>query len=475
MDTLKNLKIQMKPCISEEYRFQYADVVIEMENPQLQPGAMAASLWKTVAGVPGAELSDAGLQAADEKGSLELTETVEKDPTGFDKRVWRTGRGSQGHVTLRYRFFPRDLTGVNRCHPMFDVFQENNGALICGVTCLVTVPEDHYHIYFSWDKSNMPPDADTAAIKGWGDFDYVGSPQDYSFSLYIAGKFHCQQDKTGKYRVYWLDDQLPDREKVTAQVPKLLQALCRFFRDEEISYSVFFRKEPFEISNSGTAFDGGFAFGYSEAMPLIMDQALNTIAHEIVHNWPHMDGEPGDKEWFDEGTAEFYSMVVPYREGLADLAHVGRQLTEKSLNYYNNKYREMPNGEAYGLFWKERDAQRLPYGRGLFYLIDTDHKIKRASGGKRCLDDLVLASIELRKAGKAFTKEEWEGMIKRELGIEAVTEFRQVMGGKMIPPSKEWFDGAFDFSKGRYGTVKTGFFDDALIWSAKEGEEHVQF
>lgn len=473
MDTIKNLKIQMKPYITENYQFQYADVVMELEEPQLPTGAMTASLWKTVAGVPGAELGSGGLQAADEAGRLELTETLEKDPSGFDKRVWRIGRESQGDVTLRYRFFPRDLTDVDRCHPIFDVIQEHNGALICGVTSLMTVPEDNYHIYFSWDKSNMPSDADAAAIKGQGDFDYVGTPQDYSFSLYIAGRFHCQQDKSGKYRVYWLDDQLPDREKVVDQVPRLLKVLCRFFRDEEIDYSVFFRKEPFEISNSGTAFDGGFAFGYSDTMPLIMEQALSTIAHEIVHNWPHMDGEPGEKEWFDEGTAEFYSMVIPYREGIVDLDHVARQLTEKSLNYYNNKYREMPNREAYGLFWKERDAQRLPYGRGLFYLIDTDRKIKAASGGKRSIDDLVLASIERRKSGAAFAKEDWERMIESELGREAVTEFRQVMDGKIIQPSKEWLGGAFDFSKGEYGTIKTGFFDDALIWSAKEGNQNL--
>lgn len=75
-----------------------------LEDPQLAAGDMLASMWVMVAGVPGAELE--GLAARDAAGDFALSESVEKDSTGFDKRFWRVGRASIGDVTLSYRFHP---------------------------------------------------------------------------------------------------------------------------------------------------------------------------------------------------------------------------------------------------------------------------------------------------------------------------------------------------------------------------------
>lgn len=444
-----------------------------LEDPQLAAGDMLASMWVMVAGVPGAELE--GLAARDAAGDFALSESVEKDSTGFDKRFWRVGRASIGDVTLSYRFHPRDLTGIDRCYPLFDAIQEENGAMICGVTTLASLPDRTYRISFTWDRSAMPPEADAAAIRGRGDFTFTGTPYDYCFSLYLVGRIQSVTDESGKYSVYWLDRRLPDREKATEQLPGLLDAMCRFFQAPDISYSVFFRKEPFSISNSGTAFAGGFAMGYSDAMPLVMDNALNTIAHEIVHNWPGLDGPTGEIEWFAEGTAEYYSMAIPLRSGIVGPERVARWLTDKTMNYYNNPYRAMPNSEAARLFWTDRDAQRLPYGRGLVYLLELDRKLRSRSGGAQTLDDLVLHTVAKRRAGEKFTNADWEALLEKELGREAVEDFRQVMNGKAIEPSEDWCSGAFTFTRGRWGTVKNGFFDDALIWSVRDGGADVRF
>lgn len=470
---MKHLKIELKPYLTADFAFQQADVTMVLEDPQLAAGDMLASMWVTVAGVPGAALE--GLSARDGVGALALAESVEKDPTGFDKRFWRVDRASSGDVTLSYRFHPRDLTGVDRCHPLFDTIQEENGAMICGVTTLANLPEKTYRISFVWDRSAMPAEAGVAAIRGRGDFTFIGTPYDYCFSLYMVGQIQSATGGDGQYSVYWLDSRLPDREKVKAQLPGLLDAMCRFFQAPDAPYSVFFRKEPFSISNSGTAFSGGFAMGYSDAMPLVMDQALNTIAHEIVHNWPALDGPTGEIEWFSEGTAEYYSMAIPLRAGIVGPDRVAQWLTDKSLNYYNNPHRAMPNSEAAAIFWTDRDAQRLPYGRGLVYLLDLDRQLRGRSGGARTLDDLVLHTVAKRRAGEKFTNADWEALLERELGREAVEEFRQVMNGKVIGPSASWCSGAFTFTQGRWGSLKNGFFDDALIWSVKDGGADVRF
>lgn len=469
MEQVKALRIKIKPYLNESYDFQYADVKMKLENPQLSAGDKLCDLWKMVAGVPGAELSEEGVKAADAKGTLPLTMTIEKDPTGFPKRVWKPERETEGDVTFSYRFFPRDVTGVDRCHPYFDVVTEKNGALLPGVTTLAAVPEGQYHIFISWDKSAMPEEAKVVSIKGCGDFDYVGTPQDYTFTLYQVGKIHRTDDASGKRHIYWLDDYLPDNEKVISQLPALLQEICTFFGDEQLEYSIFFRKEPFRYSNGGTAFDGGFVFGYSDEMPLDMEAGLNTLAHETVHNWPALDQIEDGGSWYSEGTAEFYSLMIPLRAGIASPAQAAEWITEKCTNYYNNPYQNLTNQEAYDRAWEDIVLQKVPYGRGFVYLAETDYLLRKNSGGAKSLDDLVLTFVSWRREGKKVTDADWEALIEKELGSDAVTHFRGVMSGKeTIPVDDAWFGGAFTFAKGTYSDVKKGVIEDALIWRPKE-------
>lgn len=462
---MKKLNIKIKPYIDSAYMFQCAEVSMELEKPQLSKGETLASLWKSVAGVPGAEFDEKGLTAADERGCLHLSESIEADPTGFDKKVWKVERATQGDVTLCYCFLPRDVSGIDRCHPYFDTIQEKNGVLICGVTSLIAVPEGTYHIHISWDKSAMPEDATTAAIKGEGDLSFDGTPQDYTFTLYMAGRIKSAQDQSGKYRVHWLADALPDKEKVVEQLPVLVKEMCRFFRDEDLAYSIFFREEPFQISNGGTAFNGGFVYGYSKTMPLAMESALNTLAHEIVHNWPSLSDIKGEGTWYSEGTAEYYSVMIPLWCGIADAAQAADWLTEKSTNYYNNSYQNLTNQEAYDRAWENAEIQRVPYGRGLFYLAQVDYQLRCGSGGKKSVDDLVLELLMRQRGGDTVTVADWEELIKRELGEEAVTEYKEVMTGrKMLEPDDHWFDGLFTFARGTFSDIKKGVIDDALIW-----------
>lgn len=472
MEELKKLEITLSPHIDDEYSFVSCGVTIDLEEPELKEGDRLADIWHMVAGVPGAPLTGEGLRAFDSKGEVPLNEGIEKDPTGFDKRVWRTGRETDGDVEISYRFLPRDLTGVNRCHPLFDAFQEKNGVLIPGVTTIAAVPEGRYRILQRWDRTHMPEDAGGVSIRGEGDQEYIGTPYDYTFTLYMAGKYKKAGDKAGRRFMYWLDDTLPDREKAVAQIPRLLEEICRFFRDEDLRYSIFFRKEPFDTSNSGTAFDGGFAYGYSDKMPLIMDQALNTLAHETVHNWPRMEDLGGEGTWFSEGTAEYYSVVIPARSGIIDRRRAGEWITEKCADYYNNSRQGLSCQEAYEKAWTDPECQRVPYGRGFVYLAETDRLLKEKSGGKSTVDDLVLELCRRRRDGQTVRVCDWEELIEKHLGGSSVDHFRNVMSGKeTIQADDRWFDGNFTFSRGDYADPRKGLIRDAYIWTAKEENE----
>ena len=219
-------------------------------------------------------------------------------------------------------------------------------------------------------------------------------------------------------------------------LPLVYKAFAEFFEDPEAPYTIFFRKDPFKMSNGATAFDNGFVYGYSDEKPLNLDIALDIFAHETIHTWPRIEDLKGEGTWYHEGTAELYNILIPYRCGVTDLDFVAYQIGLRCIEYYcNTEFLTMPNTEAWHLYWKERKAQWLPYGRGFFYFVDVDAKLRKASNGAKRLDNLILEMEHKRRAGERITCEDWEALIRRDLGDEEVQFFRDVMNGKVIEPS----------------------------------------
>jgi len=463
-----DLLINLKPQEESDYQVKYTDVAMGIESPAIKAGGILVSLWINVASIPCSVFSEEGLKAEDEAGALPLEISDETDEYGFPIRRWKPCRDTFGTVAINYRFYPRVVPPDYKFRPYYDFRNEHLGATGSGVSSLVVPENKKYHIHIEWDLSEMPADATAVSVKGEGSYDYVGIPEDYQFTMYAVGKVKCHATAGGRFKVYWLNEPLPDKERILDSIPKILQGMCDFFRDEDTYYRVFFRKDPFKMSNGATAFENGFIYGYSDEKPLNRDMALDIFSHEVVHTWPHIEDTHGEGTWYHEGTAEMYSIKIPYRLGITDLDDVARVLGYRGQSYYCNKYKNKPCTEVFPLYWSERDAQSLPYGRGFFYFIDTDAKIRKASGGKRSVDDLVLEIEMRRRSGKNVTCADWEELIEKELGPEAVTDFREIMNGKLIEPSEDWFDGAFTISKGTVtDPVRNRVETDAYIWTRR--------
>lgn len=85
-------------------------------------------------------------------------------------------------------------------------------------------------------------------------------------------------------------------------------------------------------------------------------------------------------------------------------------------------------------YWKDWRAQRIPYGRGLFYLIDTDHRIRKASDGRRSVDDLVLELLDRQRAGRESSAEEWVELVADELGEAGLRAYEAMLAGQWVLP-----------------------------------------
>lgn len=462
-----NLLIRWKPWEDHDYQVKYTDIFMGLERPAVKAGETLVWLWDNVASIPCCDMTEEGLTAEDEAGALPL-HTTAGNVYGFPTTCWVPERDTVGSVALTYRFYPRVVPHDYRFRPYYDFRNEPNGATTTGVVTLAAPREQLYHVHEQWDLSGMPADARAVSIKGEGDHDYYAKPDDYRFTMSAVGKISEYTVSGGQVRVYWLSEPLPDRERVLQALPTVYKGLADFFEDPDAPYTIFFRKDPFEMSNGATAFTNGFVYGYSDEKPLNLDMALDIFAHETIHTWPHIEDTHGEGTWYHEGTAELYNILIPYRCGVTDLDFAARQITLRGINYYSNKFVSTPNEEAWPLYWQEREAQWLPYGRGFYYFVDTDCRLRKATGGKKRLDDLILEMEHRRRSGERCTVVDWEALIRRDLGDAEVERFRAIMNGALIEPSEEWFDGAFTISRGTVtdpvrGTVR----ENGYIWTRR--------
>lgn len=464
------IDITWKPHMDENYQVEYMNVTIGLSAPGTGAGESLVRLWDNIVSIPASVFTSEGIRAWDAVGQLELTQDVAADYMGFPERHWRPVRDVVGNVVLTYDFYPRVVPHDYRFRPYYDFRNEMFGATGSGVVSLVAPKEGRYHIYVNWDLSETPNDTRAVSVRAEGNHDFIGTTDDYRFTMYAVGKVKSLSSEDGKANIYWLSEPLPDKERVTVNTVKVINALEEFFQDSETRYSVFIRKDPFKYSNGATAFTNGFIYGYSDEMPLNWERAQDIFAHEIIHTWPKLvdrSGLEGESTWYHEGTAEWYNIKILHELGLTDESYVAKQITWRGIEYYANEFNRMPNTEAFKIAWTERCAQWLPYGRGFFYLAEIDRQLKEKTSGAKCIDDLVLELLEESRVNGEQTVVDWEKLIERELGKEAVEYFHDVSNGAYIEPDERWFDGRFTFHTGEAYEPVRGTRAESYVWEVR--------
>ena len=146
------------------------------------------------------------------------------------------------------------------------------------------------------------------------------------------------------------------------------------------------------MTSGGTALYRSYLFGTGIQLSHVALKIKKAIlAHEMVHNWPQLNDNPyGVTTWYSEGTAEYYSVLLPLRLGLMTDDEAILELQKRTDAYYSNPTRVLGDEEAAAICWKDRRAQRLVYGRGMIFVINIDIMIRKATNGAHSIDDVVL-------------------------------------------------------------------------------------
>jgi predicted metalloprotease with PDZ domain len=166
------------------------------------------------------------------------------------------------------------------------------------------------------------------------------------------------------------------------------------------------------VVNQGDTGDGGaFAGSFSQYLKKNGEKETRgvwgrVIAHELLHFWNGTTLVPAsaDEEWFKEGVTDYLTFVTAARNGM-----VSRDIL---LQFLEN----LPRGQhvarnLMGLKGTVRAAVKdkhrnwlLVYGGGSIAGLAMDVELRKASGGKKGLPELMHSLYgEFGKAGKSYT------------------------------------------------------------------------
>lgn len=173
----------------------------------------------------------------------------------------------------------------------------------------------------------------------------------------------------------------------------------RFWGDQPTPFLVTvlpLHADPGSMSLGGTGLSDAFAFF---ATANVADRQLTRIlAHEHLHSWiPRRVGmmpqENNDalEYWLSEGFTDFYTYRLLVRDGLWSVEETAKAYNDAMWDYAFSLVRNAPNAKVAAEFWNDRAMNELPYQRGLLFATLIDDRVRRASGGSRDLDDVMLA------------------------------------------------------------------------------------
>lgn len=414
------------------------DVDISLTTPAAGAGDVLLAMPLVRAMAPSALADSAALTATDADGPLPMiVEEDAPDPTSFNQgRRWRVGRATTGDVHVRYAAVPRVITPETRAGPLYDMRREGAGVYGAGATILALPPEGWPRpVRLSWDLSQMEPGARGVTSLGEGAIDLTAPQEALASAFLMAGPVISQpQDGRGDFIGYWMTPPVYDLPGALAELEPAYQAFAAFFGEEPTPFRVFMRTTP-TFAGGGSGGYHSFIFGQVAHQPRDKAELLDLLTHETLHNWLNGLGEE-PSQWWSEGSTSYYTAVLAYRAGLTDLDQFAAAMNDLARRYYENPRSQLPNDEVTRLFFSDSDAQVVPYQRGPLYFAQLNSRIRRASDGRRSVDDLVKALLAARRTGAAYSQAAWVDLLRGELGEAGVADFEAMMAGRPLdlPP-----------------------------------------
>jgi len=434
-----------------------------LERAELSAGACLGQLAMSIAGAPTIEVDESELTATDEIGSIPLAESLVDGRDG-DLRVWAVERSTVGTVEVSY--VARPVGAPQRpAVPPIDLRREGDG-LSGACACFLVLPPAVENISFDlrWEPSaELDTDERWASVCSLGegagrDGGLAGADLELLSDTYVmCGDLAAGHYRDGDMSTWWLTPPAFGVEAFTAHLGKTYRLMAEQFEAPAHPYRVFLRASPHQGS-AASAHPASFVMTVNPDGPVNERMLYSTVAHELVHEWLHLDGAADEVTWFNEGAADYYSLVIPFREGLIDQPTFLSEVNLAARIGYASPLRELTLDEASRLYDEDFRARRLAYVRGMFYLADLDARLRNASpDGLGSVTEVVTRVLRSQRAGEHIGIEEWCALVADLVSADERPALESFVFGGDGRPGPESFGPTFAMAEIALPVLDVGF------------------
>jgi predicted metalloprotease with PDZ domain len=398
-----------------------------------------------------------GLTVSDAAGPVPMTDAADRN----GPHRWVPGRAINGATTVRYRVLAENIPALSGGPPTA-LRVDGGGVSGVGGTLLISpAVKGDYRIALKWDVSAMGPGAE--GVSSWGDGDVTlpaGPVERLGRAVYMAGPL--QHETHGAFSAVWVDGQPPFDPRPSMQwTAKLHKFMSGYFKDKtEPPYRVFMRFNPMN-AGGGAALTHSFLVTYGKDVTGESFKAI--LGHEMAHTWTA--NEVG--KWYSEGNAVYYQALIPWKAGLFTTDQYLQDLNETAYRYFTNALRDTPEDQVVPRFWEDTRIRVLPYDRGAMYFAVLNGKVRKASGGKRTIDDLIQVMIGRDQKGEPLSEQVWVDLLRKETGEVGPAVHKSMMAGGLMLPESDDFGPCFRRVVKKMRQFDLGFDNASIVANPK--------
>ena len=467
-----SLTVELRPGAPVDGALRDIEVTVSVEGESVATDERVATLPVVISALKTSASDITDFIMSDAHGSVPLrTQDVTESPATVD-RYWIAGRATAGALTWRYRVTV-DPEKPPTSGPMYEL-RSGAGTVSGGGASFLVMPTDTVkrQVNVRWDLGALPAGAVGLSSFGIGDVvSNVGlTAEEVSATYYMVGAPGRFAPPGDGFFAGWHGRPAFDMTALMRWSQELYSYYGTFFRDPKPVFGIFGRSNP-RNPGSGVGLTNSFAFTFGDTTTA--DELKSTLAHEMLHVWVTWLDTVGDENslsgsWFSEGLAIYYQRNLPYRARAISTDEYLADLNRTVIRYYTNSMIATPNDHIADAFWKDTRIRVLPYDRGSLYFARLNAQIVRKSAGRRSLDDLVLALLEERRAGRPMTVDTWMTFLHRELGDAGIADWRAMLAGQRIELASDTFGPCFDTT-----TVPLGEFDMGFDFVASYANDRI--
>ncbi|KAK5111397.1 hypothetical protein LTR85_012171 [Meristemomyces frigidus] len=414
------------------------------------------SLLVDLGGVDMGYVRAGGPTVSDDEGAVELSDRFETSVLSRI-RVWKTLRDTSGDIEISYTALPRPVSAATRTGPSLDFRLDQGGLIGSGMGFLALPPDrdgDGISATVTLDLSGSQ--SGFSAVWTYGDGDENVSMEGKNVFSRIANTFWAigpvkclvapkSSPELKEFNMYWFGEPPFDPYELGSRLNIVFGEMRAFFRDTGDTYRIFLRHNPFPGSLTGTALHRSFMHGYDDSerhFPPSLQDREGVLAHEMIHNWVTIDDGSSSENWYSEGLADYYEVLLRYRLSLLSPREYVDAVNQKLVKYYTSPAVTWSWDTLQNATWKVSHAQEMPYARGFAMGLKLNGLLRDASGDAVSLDDIVGTLVDKLQQGKRHGLREYLDLLTKIFGAEEFSKalVEDMKAGKLQIPQENSLD-----------------------------------